>query len=482
MHGAGHARDDRMRSVAPPRASDCSRSAGIVATASVQAGRRTASARRRLLAAAALAALALPLLPAAPVEAAASQVQGMEYWLDDYGVREAWGATRGAGVTVAVIDTGVDGSHPDLAGAVVGGTDVSGVGGPTGQTPLGSDSAHGTMVASLLAGRGQPGGRGVLGVAPEADLLAVSVGFEDGEVDSDTQIAEAVTWAVDNGADIINLSLTRNTLDWPESWDDAFLHAAENDVVVIAAAGNRGAGTTIVGAPATMPGVLTVAGVDRRGEASFDASSQGITIGVSAPSEQLVGASPGGGYVTWQGTSGATPLVSGVAALVRSAHPELDAANVIERIVATADPVGAELPSPLYGYGLLRAGDAVSAPVAAVEANRMGDLAEWVRVHRRAAVDDPGEATSGVEGPAPLPSMVPRAAADSPEGVWLPSAAQLREVGIPLALLLGFGLAAIALVITAAREAAGLRKAPKMVRVRREVPDPVEFESPPRPE
>ena len=93
---------------------------------------------------------------------------------------------------------------------------------------------------------------------------------------------------------------------------------AGNDVVVVVAAGNRGSGTSRVGAPATIPGVLTVAGVDTQGKASVEASTQGITLGVSAPSEQLVGASPGGGYVTWQGTSGATPLVSGVAALVRS--------------------------------------------------------------------------------------------------------------------------------------------------------------------
>lgn len=441
-----------------------------------------ASARRRTAALAVLAALTLPLLPAAPA-AAATRVQGMEYWLDDYGVREAWGTTRGAGVTVAVIDTGVDASHPDLAGAVVGGTDVSGIGGADGRTPVGEDSGHGTMVASLLAGRGQPGGLGVIGVAPEASVLAISVGFGAGPRDVDTEIAEAVTWAVDNGADVINLSLTRNTLDWPVSWDEAFLHAAEHDVVVVAAAGNRGAGTEIVGAPATMPGVLTVAGVDRRGIASLDASSQGITIGVSAPSEQLVGAVPGGGYVTWQGTSGATPLVSGVAALVRAAHPDLDAANVIERIVATAEPVGAEVPSPLYGFGLLRAADAVGASVPAVTANPMGDLAEWVRVHRRAAVDDPQEgADASAAGPAPMPTAVPRASAASPEGVWLPSAAQLREVGIPLALLLGFGLAAAGLVMFSVRELAGLRNAPRMVRVRREVPDPVEFEAPPRPE
>src|SRR5690606_5299457 len=129
---------------------------------------------------------------------------------------------------------------------------------------------------------------------PAAMILPISIGF-GGDRDSDQQIVDAVRFAVDQGADVINMSLTRNTLEWPMSWDEAFLYAAEHDVVVVAAAGNRAAGTTVVGAPATMPGVLTVAGVDRQGRASENASSQGITISVAAPSEELVGVAPGGG-------------------------------------------------------------------------------------------------------------------------------------------------------------------------------------------
>lgn len=197
--------------------------------------------------------------------AQADQVRDLEYWLSDYGFSQAWNTTRGAGVKVAVIDTGVDTTVPDLAGAVTDGTDVSGVGTPDGRTPVGENEEHGTMVASLLAGRGTGPDSGVIGVAPEASVLAVSVAFgtSDSTVSNDAQIAEAIRWSVDNGADVINMSLTRNTLSWPRSWDDAFLYAFENDVVVVAAAGNRGSGTTEVGAPATIPGVLTVAGVDR---------------------------------------------------------------------------------------------------------------------------------------------------------------------------------------------------------------------------
>ena len=199
----------------------------------------------------------------------------------------------------------------------------------------------------------------MIGIAPEADLLTASVAFGQdtgAEKSNDDQIAEAVRWAVDSGADVINMSLTRNTRDWPESWDDAFMYAFEHDVVVVAAAGNRGSGTSEVGAPATIPGVLTVAGVDREKNASFDASSQGITIAVAAPSEDLVGVLPDGSYVQWSGTSAAAPIVSGLVALIRSEYPELDAANVIERLIRTADPHGQEVPSPLYGWGIIDPG------------------------------------------------------------------------------------------------------------------------------
>jgi len=389
----------------------------------------------------------------------ADSIRDREYWLDDYGIRSAWDVTRGAGQTIAIIDTGVAASHQDLTGAVVGGADFSGQGSSNGQTPVGSgDSSHGTMVASLAAGRGR-GTSGVIGAAPAASLLAISIGFEDGgSATSDDQIADAVRWAVDNGADVINMSLTRNTLEWPESWDDAFLYAMEKDVVVVAAAGNRGSGTTQVGAPATMPGVLTVGGVDRAGAASWDASAQGISIGVSAPSEQLVGAVPGGGYVLWDGTSGATPLIAGIAALVRAAHPDLDAANVIQRIIATSRDAGASGADPIYGYGLVDAAAAVSATVPAVTANPMGDLAEWVRINRRA---DATPAPAETLAPAPAPSAAPLPQAggvQTPLGTLLPTVSQLRDVGIPLLLYAVFGTAFVLLLLSALRQFRAARR------------------------
>ncbi len=414
---------------------------------------RSSRAARRIARGVAIVA-SVAVLVAVPLPAQADTVRDRQYWLTDYGFTTAWQTTQGDGVTVAVIDTGIDSSVTELQGAVVGGTDVSGIGSPNGQSPVGDDANHGTWVASLLAGRGTGEGNGVIGVAPQADLLSVSVAFgqtEEGSISTDDQIAAGVRWAVDNGADVINMSLTRNTRDWPESWDDAFGYAFANDVVVVAAAGNRGSGTTEVGAPATIPGVLTVAGVDIDREVSFDASSQGISIGVSAPSEQLVGVQPGNtGYVLWDGTSGAAPLVSGLVALVRSAYPELDANNVIQRVIATADPDGHEVPSPLYGWGLIDPPAALTAEVEPVSTNPMGDLSQWVTIHRRADLP-----TSGEEVDDETQEIVPFADPPDPQSrvaltLW-PTPSTLAYITLPLALLLGFGTLATLLGIGATR-------------------------------
>lgn len=394
--------------------------------------------------------------------ARADQIRDLSYWLTDYGFTKAWETTRGAGVTVAVIDTGVDGSIPELNGAIVGGTDVSGIGSSNGQTPVGVNPEHGTLAASLLAGRGTGADTGLIGVAPDVSLLAVSValGTSESTVSNDDQIAEAVRWSVDNGADVINMSLTRNTLDWPESWDSAFLYAFENDVIVVAAAGNRGGGTEEVGAPATMPGVLTVGGVDRSKEASFDASTQGITISVAAPSEELVGVTVGGGYVQWGGTSAAAPLVSGLVALVRAAHPDLDATEVINRVVETADANGHSVPSPIYGNGLINAAEAVAASVPRANGQSPAEqLAEWIHLHRRAdTVREPlptAEALSPREV-VPDPALPTRNVVSA----WLPTPLTVTYITVPLLVLVGFVSLVVLLGTGATRHIRRIRRKP----------------------
>lgn len=422
--------------------------------------RAAASALLALVLAASCLGLGLCSAPAAQ----ADEWRDKQYWLAESGITKAWEVSKGAGVKVAVIDSGVDAEHPDLKGAVAGGYDASGSGRPDGQQGVGIKPEHGTLVATMLAGRGHqpaspspspsasptaapanPAPDGIVGVAPEAQILSVSTWLgstnPSGKSDQD-QIPEAVRWAVDNGARVINISLGSTTPQWPQSWDAAFLYAEQKDVVIVAAAGNRVGGNIQVGAPATIPGVLTVAGLDRQGAASVDASSQGISIGVAAPAENLLGGLPGGGYAEWAGTSGSTPIVAGVAALIRSKWPSMSAEQVINRIVSTAKDAGAPGKDPLYGFGVLNAEAALKDTVPEAAGNPLGSIAEWIRVHRR----------GNLATPAPLPTTdVPSAVPTLPEAT-VPAAEppSQRDSAIGASVVIGFGVLFVAIVGAAA--------------------------------
>ena len=423
---------------------------------------RTVSALIAVALAGASAAATLTVAPAA----VADSTRDKEYWLAESGITKAWEVSKGAGVKVAVIDSGVDGKHADLAGALAGGTDISGAGAPDGQKSIGAKPEHGTLVATMLAGRGHqpapatdapspspspsptapgPGPDGIVGVAPEAQILSVSTWLGSanpgGKSDQD-QIPAAVRWAVDNGARVINISLGSTSPEWPQSWDAAFLYAEQKDVVIVAAAGNRVGGNVQVGAPATIPGVLTVAGLDRKGAASIDSSSQGISIGVAAPAENLIGGLPGGGYAEWAGTSGATPIVAGVAALIRSKWPDMTASQVINRIVSTAKDAGAPGKDPLYGYGVLNAEAALKADVPETTVNPLGTISDWIRVHRR------GIPATSAPAAAPPPSS---AAAALPEpSVPVAQAPSPADTAVPALVVLGFGGLIVCIIAGAA--------------------------------
>jgi subtilisin family serine protease len=339
-----------------------------------------------------------------------------QWWLKAYQFDQT--AFDGSGVVVAVIDTGIDDTHPDLSGRFVKGRDFSGLGSPDGTAAVGPSSYHGTMVASLIAGQGKTSG-GVIGVAPGVSLMSLSIGLGVAGADTDQQIADAVIWAVDNGAKVINLSLTRNSRTWPASWDDAFLYALENDVVVVAASGNRPDGTGSPSAPGTMPGVLSVGGLTKTKAGSERSSTEGIAIDITAPAEDLFGSFPGGEIRGWAGSSAAAPLVSGLVALMRQADPAASANDILQRLIASADDLGEPGFDGVFGFGAINPSQAISSKLTSEE-NPLGSLAQWVSLYRAQSADDAAELQTPEEpesqlAPQPGPQENANTDSDNPQ-------------------------------------------------------------------
>ncbi|GAA4573252.1 hypothetical protein GCM10023176_37900 [Micromonospora coerulea] len=248
----------------------------------------------------------------------------------------AWRITRGEGVTVAVVDSGVSPTHPLLKGRVLPGSDFNHLTPLRGQCDL---AGHGTLVAGIIAGQ-EGTGAPYSGIAPEARILPVRVLASTERTTDEAlpgEIAKAIRWAVDHRADVVNLSLV--TLDRPEL-KDAIDYALRKRVVVVAAAGNRQENQQEQPAyPAAYPGVIAVAGVDPQG-GHVGTSVAGDYVDIAAPGLDIVGPAPqGSGYLAEPqgGTSFAAAYVSGAAALVRAAHPELSPADVALRLTRTAD-------------------------------------------------------------------------------------------------------------------------------------------------
>jgi type VII secretion-associated serine protease mycosin len=311
----------------------------------------------------------------APAVAAAEPVAPPRDQLAALGAERAWQHSTGAGVIVAVLDSGVDADHPDLADRVLPGKDY--VDGSTDgrEDPVG----HGTAVASLIAGAGGTG------LAPQARILPVRVLDEDNRYDSSATVAEGVIWAVEQGAQVINLSLGGRGRS--EKLSEAIGYAIANDVVVVACAGNASEdGPEVVWYPAREPGVIAVAGLissDGAG-AHWPRSLAGPETVLAAPAV-LVGARPGGGYRRVQGTSFSSALVAASAALVRSRWPEASAGEVVHRLVATARDLGEPGRDPRYGYGALDPVAALTAEVPPVRANPLDTLARHGESRLRSA-------------------------------------------------------------------------------------------------
>lgn len=261
----------------------------------------------------------------------------------------------GAGVRVAVIDSGVDADHPQLRGHVDEGSDFL-HGERSGRQDC---NGHGTAVASII-GAAPARGTGFRGLAPDVVIVPVRISEQleiDGEAVGDrgtpAQFADAIDWAVDEGdADVINLSLVM-TLD-NDAVETAVARAVAAGVVVVAAVGNKGGpgDGNPDPFPAIYPGVIGVGAINSNGvRASF--SQRGEYVDLVAIGEPVTAASRISGHTTVSGTSFATPFVSATAALLKQRFPAITPAQVAQRLAATADPAPGGAEGGEYGAGTL---------------------------------------------------------------------------------------------------------------------------------
>ncbi|MFD3530954.1 type VII secretion-associated serine protease mycosin [Streptomyces sp. NPDC058664] len=274
------------------------------------------------------------------------QIEGTPWPLQRVLLDELWQDTKGKGVRVAVIDTGVDDVNPQLRSAVdaKAGKDYlkpdkenPGFGdekrGKTDGTV--DDVGHGTKVAGIIAARPRAG-TGFVGLAPEATIIPIRQNDEKNSGKSDT-MALAIDHAVAKGAHVINISQDTTQALGPDSpMAKAVARAIAAKVVVVASAGNDGMDGKLKNTyPAAFPGVLAVASSDRNNERAVFSQS-GTFVGVAAPGVDIVSTVPGGGQCVDNGTSFSAPYVAGVAALLRAKYPEWTAAQIVTRIEQTA--------------------------------------------------------------------------------------------------------------------------------------------------
>ncbi|MFD5130776.1 type VII secretion-associated serine protease mycosin [Streptomyces olindensis] len=271
--------------------------------------------------------------------------EGRPWSLQRVNLDELWAETKGKGAQVAVIDTGVDVTNPQLVRAV----DVS-----KGKNFLPPKNAkgekiergneqgttdtvgHGTRVAGIIAARPAKG-TGFVGLAPEATIIPIQQNDAQGNGTAE-YLALSIRYAVDAGADVINISQdTANAVRPEASLKQAVDYALDHKVVVVASAGNDGLGGNVkITYPASFKGVLAVASSDRNNErASF--SQSGEFVGVAAPGVDMISTVPGDGHCSDNGTSFSAPYVAGVAALLKAKHPNWTAQQVVAQIQQTAE-------------------------------------------------------------------------------------------------------------------------------------------------
>ncbi|GAB3458976.1 S8 family peptidase [Actinophytocola sediminis] len=306
----------------------------------------------------------------------------LEHSVPQIGAPAAWAAgLTGSGATVAVLDTGIDVTHPDLSDAVVAAQDFTGS-----QTGTDDHYGHGTHVASIVTGAGERN----RGVAPDTKLLNGKVLSDFGE-GYESGVIAGMEWAASNDADVVNLSLGGGPTDGTDPMSAAVNRlTADTGTLFVVAAGNQGPDPESIDTPGAADAALTVGAVDRD-ERLADFSSRGprwqngaIKPDITAPGVGIVAAAaangkigrPVDGYVALDGTSMATPHVAGAAAILAAAHPDWSAERLKSTLMATAAPNPA-LSVFEQGAGRVDVAAAVTNTVSATPANLFVGLIAW---------------------------------------------------------------------------------------------------------
>jgi len=265
-----------------------------------------------------------------------------QWALTQFSFESNWPTTNGTGVCVAVVDSGIALNHVDLAGKVAASADWSGEG-------VASYGNHATHVAGIIAAIAN-NGQGVVGAAPGVSLLnakALTAALGEGTT---TGVAQAITWAVDNGAEVINTSVGGSS--GSSALLQAIDYAQAHDVVLVASGGNEGLNGNSPSWPAAYDWPIAAASItDTGARSSF--STQGSYLDVAAPGSSILSTITSNLYGYMSGTSMAAPYVTAVAALARGAHPAESATQIRSRVIGTATDVGDPGWDSSFGWGII---------------------------------------------------------------------------------------------------------------------------------
>ncbi|WP_279433318.1 S8 family serine peptidase [Micromonospora sp. KC606] len=294
-----------------------------------------------------------PSSSAAPTPDGSDRIRDDQWHLQFLRIAEVHDISQGEGVLVAVPDTGVE-PHPDLAGNVLPGIDI--IPGGTGDGRRDRNS-HGTCMAGIIAAHGRSNQVGALGIAPRSSVLPIRDTPENG-LGHPADLARSVEYAVRKGAGVISISVASSA---SVEMQRAIASAIAANIVVVAAAGNAPRESQ-VSYPASEEAVIAVGGVDSKGDHA-PVSVTGPEIDVVAPAVNIYCTGLNGRYRMSSGTSDATAIVAGAAALIRSKYPHLPAAEVAHRLTATAVDKGPPGRDDEYGYGVIDIVAALTADV-----------------------------------------------------------------------------------------------------------------------